>query len=85
VKVDKMSISLAPDLGAAVREEAKSEGIPLSAWVADALAEKLRAKAFDKFIAEWEAKHGVITEEEMAEAARELGLPWSNTEGEAGS
>ena len=72
MKVDKMSISLAPDVGEAVRDAAKREGVSLSAWLSDAAARKLRANAFREFIDEWEAEHGAITEEEMTRARREL-------------
>jgi len=69
-----MSISFAPELGEAVRAAAKRSGMPLSAWLADAAAEKLRAEALDRFLAEWESEHGAFTEEEIARAKRELGL-----------
>jgi hypothetical protein len=46
----------------------------VSAWVNDALRLKVehdrRLQALDKFIAQYEAEHGEITEEEMAAAAR---------------
>jgi hypothetical protein len=69
-----MSISFAPELGEAVREAAKRSGMPLSAWLADAAATKLRAEALDSFLADWQAEHGAFTEEEIAQAERELGL-----------
>jgi hypothetical protein len=69
-----MSISFAPELGEAIREAAKRSGIPLSAWLADAAARKLRAEALDSFLADWQAEHGSFTEEEIAQAERELGL-----------
>jgi hypothetical protein len=74
VKVDKMSISLDPELGDAVRSAAAKAGQPLSSWLADAAASKLRAEALAQFIAGWEAEHGALTAEEVARAAREIGL-----------
>jgi len=74
VKVDKMSISLDPELGDAVRSAAAQAGQPVSSWLADAAASKLRAEALAQFIATWEAEHGALTAEEVARAERELGL-----------
>ena len=46
----------------------------LSAWVNDALRLKAdhdrRMRALDEFLAAYEAEHGVISDEEMADAAR---------------
>lgn len=74
MKVDKISISLDPDLGDELREAARKSGKGVSAWVADAVAKRLRAEAFDEFMREWEAEFGVLTEEEIALGAAELGL-----------
>lgn len=69
-----MSISLDPELGDAVRSAAAQAGQPVSSWLADAAASKLRAEALAQFIATWEAEHGALTAEEVARAERELGL-----------
>ena len=74
VKVDKLSISFEPELGDAVRSAAAHAGKPVSAWLAEAAASKLRAEALAEFLASWEAEHGVLTAEEIARAERELGL-----------
>lgn len=74
MKVDKMSISLDPELGDAVRSAAAQAGQPLSSWLAEAAASKLRAEALAQFIAGWEAEHGALTAEEVARAEREIGL-----------
>jgi len=73
VKVDKLSISFGPELGDAVRSAAAQVGKPVSAWLAEAAASKLRAEALAEFLASWEAEHGVLTAEEIARAERELG------------
>ena len=44
MKVDKMSVSLDPQLGDAVRSAASRAGKPLSSWLAEAAASKLRAE-----------------------------------------
>jgi hypothetical protein len=74
MKVDKLSISFDPELGDAVRAAAAQAGKPLSAWLAEAAASKLRAEALADFLAGWEAEHGVLTADEIARAERELGL-----------
>ncbi|HEY2264729.1 MAG TPA: hypothetical protein VGI96_19050 [Streptosporangiaceae bacterium] len=78
VKVDRLSISFDAELGDAVRSAAAEAGKPLSAWLAEAAASKLRAEAVDEFLANWQAEHGVLTTEEIARAERELGLAINN-------
>lgn len=65
-----MGISLDPELGDAVRSAAAQAGQPVSAWLAEAAASKLRAEALTQFIAGWEAEHGALTAEEVARAER---------------
>jgi hypothetical protein len=74
VKVDKLSVSFEADLGDAVRSAAAQAGKPVSAWLAEAAASKLRAEALAEFLSGWEAEHGVLTAAEVARAERELGL-----------
>lgn len=74
VKVDKLSISFDPELGDAVRSAAAQAGKPVSSWLAEAAASKLRADALAEFLDAWEAQHGVLTAEELAAAERELGM-----------
>jgi hypothetical protein len=75
VKVDKMSVSFEAELGDAVRSAAAQAGKPLSSWLAEAAASKLRAEALAEFLTDWEAEHGALTAGELARAERELGLP----------
>ncbi len=79
MKVDKLSISLEPELGDAVRAAAAQAGKPVSSWLAEAAASKLRAEALAEFLASWESEHGVLSREEVARAERELGLKASDT------
>jgi hypothetical protein len=74
MKVDKLSVSFEPDLGDAVRAAAAQAGKPVSSWLAEAAASKLRAEALADFLAGWEAEHGALTAQEVARAERELGL-----------
>jgi len=79
VKVDKLSVSFDSELGDAVRSAAAESGKPLSSWLAEAAASKLRAEALARFLDRWEAEHGVLTAEEIARAERELGLVSSDS------
>lgn len=72
MKVDKLSISLEPGLGDAVRDAARRSGRGLSGWLADAAAAKLRAEALADFLDDWEAEHGPLTAEELDRAAAQL-------------
>ncbi len=74
MKVDKLSISIDPDLSDAVREAAGRSGMAVSAWLADAARRKLREQALTEFLAEWQAEHGDLTAEEIARAESELGI-----------
>ena len=79
MKVDKLSVSFEPDLGDAVRSAAAQAGKPVSSWLAEAAASKLRAEALAEFVSAWEAEHGVLTAKEVARAERELGLAAGDT------
>ena len=79
MKVDKMSVSFDPELGDAVRAAAAQAGKPLSSWLAEAAAGKLRAEALAEFLASWEAEHGALTVNEIARAERELGVAAGDT------
>lgn len=73
MKVDKMSISMSPELGDGVRLAAEREGLSVSAWLAEAAAARLRSQALATLLAEWQSKHGKITPRELAKARVELG------------
>jgi hypothetical protein len=73
MKVEKLSISLDPQLGDDVRAAAERAGMSVSAWLADAAAAQLRKQALTDFLATWEKQHGRITPAELAKARAELG------------
>jgi hypothetical protein len=73
VKAEKLSISMAPQLGDDVRVAAGRAGVSVSAWLADAAAARLRKQALADFLSSWQAKHGKITAAELAKARTELG------------
>jgi len=87
-----LSVTFAPELGEAVRAAAAEAGLSLSEWLAQAAEAKIRAdgqarileeaererrfQAFRELLDEYQAEHGAFTDEEMARASEELGLPW---------
>jgi hypothetical protein len=75
MKVSKLIISFDPRLGSQVRAAARKARAPVSTWLAQAAAAKLRADALGKFLDDWEGKHGKLTEQKFARAARELAPP----------
>ena len=74
MKVDKMSISVDPDLGDQVRAAAERAGKPLSGWLAEAAAAKLRSEALADYVDDFERRRGPLSLEEIQEARAELGL-----------
>jgi hypothetical protein len=64
---EKRSISLPAELADAIDRAAADEGTSFSAWLADTAAHRLRLEAGRRGIAEWEAEHGPLTPEELAE------------------
>ena len=79
MKVDKISVSFGAELGDAIRAAAAQAGKPVSSWLAEAAANKLRAEALAAFLDEWESEHGAITAQELARAEADLGLRTSNS------
>ena len=75
MKVAKLSISFNPKLGSQVREAARKARAPVSSWLAQAAAAKLRADALGTFLDDWEETHGKLTEQELKQAAKELAHP----------
>lgn len=73
--VEKMSVSMDRELGEAIRLAAAQHDQPVSAWLAEAAASKLRAEALAAFLNEWESEHGALTPKELAAAERALKLP----------
>lgn len=69
--VDRLSVALDPDLGKAIREAAAEEQTSVSAWLAEAAADRLRNRLLGMALDAWEAENGAITEEELAAARRE--------------
>lgn len=74
----KRSISLPGELAEQIEAAAAAEGTSVSAWLAQSAAHRLRMEAGRRALVEWEAEHGALTPDELAEgqarAAALLGL-----------
>ena len=67
MSVEKVAASFDPRLLAEIRKDAAQAGVPsLSAWLADAAHLKLRRQRAAILLAEYERRHGVITDAELA-------------------
>lgn len=69
-QVDRLSVTMPPEVGAAVREAAAREGLSVSGWLTSAAEDRLRNLLLSQALDEWEAEHGAFTEQELKEAAR---------------
>lgn len=74
MNVDRLSITMDPRMGAAARKAAKRAGVSLSAWIAEATADRVRNEALGQALDRWEAEDGRFTAGELASAAEALGL-----------
>lgn len=74
MNVDRLSITLDPKLGAAVRKAAKRAHVSLSTWIAEATADRVRNEALGQALDRWESEDGKFSPEELATAAEALGL-----------
>ena len=73
MQVDRLSITMDPKLGAAVRRAAKRAKVSVSAWIAEASADRVRNESLGRALDEWEAEEGAFEADELAAAAAALG------------
>jgi predicted transcriptional regulator len=69
--VEKFSISLDPDLGRALREAASDAGVTASAWMAEAIRQRLRNHLLGLALDDIIREQGWSWEELLQEAAEE--------------
>lgn len=74
MQVDRLSITMDPRLGSAARKAAKRAKMSLSAWIAEATADRVRNEALGSALDQWEAEDGAFTSKELTAAAQALGL-----------
>jgi hypothetical protein len=71
-QVDRLSVTMPPEVGAAVRAAAEREGTSVSTWLTTAAAQRLRNELLGAALDQWEAEDGGFTEEELNTAAAAL-------------
>lgn len=64
-RAKKVSITVDEAVLRAIESEAKRSGRTLSAEVTEALSRELRRRRLQELVAEYEAKHGVISAKEL--------------------
>jgi hypothetical protein len=74
MQVDRLSITMDPRLGSAARKAARRARMSLSAWIAEATADRVRNEALGRALDQWEAEDGTFTSKELTAAAEALGL-----------
>ncbi len=73
-QVDRISVTMDPELGAAVRNAADQAGSSVSAWLAAAASDRLRIQLLGSALDAWEAESSPFSEAELDDAARTLGV-----------
>ena len=72
MNVDRLSITMDPALGDAARKAAKKAKLSVSAWIAEATADRLRQEALSDALVQWQSADGTFTPSELAAAAKAL-------------
>lgn len=73
-QVDRFSVTMPPEIGAAVRKAAAQQGRSVSSWLADAAADRLRNELLGAALDAWEAEDGPFTQQEIDDASAALGV-----------
>jgi hypothetical protein len=71
-QVDRFSVTMSPEIGAAVRDAAARQGTSVSNWLAAAAADRLRNELLGAALDLWEAEAGPFSDEELDAAAAAL-------------
>ncbi|MGH9102965.1 MAG: hypothetical protein ACRDYD_08300 [Acidimicrobiales bacterium] len=74
MEVDRLSVTMDPALGRAVRDAAARGGTSVSAWLAGAAADRLRNGLLGAALDTWEDEAGAFGDDELDAAARLLGV-----------
>ena len=70
--VDRLSVTVPSEIGAALRALAQARGATVSTVVTDAIAHQVRMAALDVVLAEADRRFGAIDEKQVAAAEAEL-------------
>ncbi|MEW6153564.1 MAG: hypothetical protein AB1673_06195 [Actinomycetota bacterium] len=71
-QVDRFSVTMPPEVGAAVRAAAAREGTSVSNWLGGAATQRLRNELLGAALDHWEAEQGPFSEDELNAAAAAL-------------
>jgi hypothetical protein len=74
VPPDRLTITVEPELGRAIRALAAATGVSVSAWMGLAAQDRIRNNLLGAALDEWQAEDGAFTDDELAAAAKRLGL-----------
>lgn len=72
-QVDRFSVTVPPEIGAAVRDAATRQGTSVSSWLTAAASQRLRNELLGAALDVWEAEDGPLSDEELDVAAAALG------------
>ncbi|MGC1289603.1 MAG: hypothetical protein WA895_42325 [Streptosporangiaceae bacterium] len=64
-QVDRFSVTMPPEVGEGVRQAAARQGISVSAWLAEAAADRLRNELLGAALDAWESEDGPFAETEL--------------------
>jgi predicted transcriptional regulator len=79
--VDRLSVTVPSELGAALRALADARGATVSTLVTEAIAHQVRLAALDRALAEAERRHGALDPELVDRAEAELIAALKSTPG----
>ena len=71
-QVDRLSVTMPPEIGAAVRTAAARAGMSVSTWLTVAAEQRLRNEVLAAALDLWEAEDGPFTDAELNAAAAAL-------------
>lgn len=63
--MDRFSVTMPPEVGEGVRQAAARQGISVSAWLAEAAADRLRNELLGAALDAWESEDGPFAETEL--------------------
>lgn len=72
MQVDRLSVTMPPELGAAVRDAAARSGTSVSGRIGAAATDRLRIELLGAALDVWEAESGPFSDDELDAAARAL-------------
>ncbi len=72
--VDRLTVTMPAELGAAVRDAAARRGLSVSSWLSAAAAARLRSELLQVALDHWEAEDGPFSDAELDAAASALGV-----------